>query len=120
MPNSFLILPISCLNNGRNTLFNNGVNVAAVVATTVIANVVDTVFMLGRYFSTAVVGVHCITHSLVSSTHTKPVTFSVPFAFKSPILGLFLLGSGHSTLSSSWYFWHLRALLHQFRVVLRL
>ena len=48
---------------GFNTLFNKGVNVAAVVATTVIANVVDTVFIDGRYFSTFVVGVHNITHS---------------------------------------------------------
>ena len=99
--NSFFNLPISCLNNGFRTLFNKGVNVAAVVATTVIANVELTVFMLGRYFSTADVLAHCTTHSFVSSTHTKPVTFSVPFAFKSPILGLFFLGSGHSTLSSS-------------------
>ena len=32
----------------ENNVFNNGVNVAAVVATIVIPNVVDTVFKLGR------------------------------------------------------------------------
>ena len=56
LPIAFLTLPIACLNKGLSTLFNIGVRVAAVVATTVMANVVDTVFMLGRYFSTTVVG----------------------------------------------------------------
>ena len=58
LPNNFLTLVIICLNNGFKILFNKGVNVAAVVATTVIANVVDTVFKLGRYFSTAEVGAY--------------------------------------------------------------
>ena len=53
---AFLTLPIACLNKGLSILFSIGVRVAAVVATTVIANVVDIVLMLGRYFSTAVVG----------------------------------------------------------------
>ena len=91
LPIAFLTLPIACLNKGFKTRFRIGVSVAAVVATTVIANVVDTVFMLGRYFSTIVVGSYCTTHSFVSSTHLKPTTFSVPFAFRSPILGLFFL-----------------------------
>ena len=34
-------------------------------------------------------------HSFVSSTYINPTTFSVPAVFKSPILGLFFLGSGH-------------------------
>ena len=89
LPTAFLTVPINFLNAGFSILFKKGVNVAAVVATIVIANVVDTVFMLGRYFSTADVLAHSITHSLVSSTHTKPVTFSVPALLKSPILGLF-------------------------------
>jgi len=88
-PIDFLILVTTCLVSGFSILFKIGVKVAAVVATIVIANVVDTVFMLGRYFSTAVVGSYCTTHSLVSSIYLNPTTFSVPFAFKSPILGLF-------------------------------
>ena len=55
LPIAFLTLPIACLNKGLSTLLSIGVRVAAVVATTVIANVVDTVFMLGRYLSTIVV-----------------------------------------------------------------
>ena len=66
--------------------------------------VVETVLTEGKYFSTAVVGSYCTTHSFVSSIYLKPTTFSVPFAFKSPIRGLFFLGSGHSTLSSSGIF----------------
>ena len=80
LPNNFLTLPIICLNNGFKILFNKGVNVAAVVATIVIANVVDTVFIEGRYFSTFVVGVHNTTHSY--SINLNPVTFSVPALFK--------------------------------------
>ena len=63
LPVNFLTLPIICLNNGFNILFNIGVNVAAVVATIVIANVVLTVFIEGKYCSIFVVGVHKITHS---------------------------------------------------------
>ena len=100
LPIAFLTFTITCLNKGFNTLLRIGVSVAAVVATTVIANVVDTVFMLGRYLSTIVVDSYCTTHSLVSFTHLNPTTFSVPFAFKSPILGLFFLGSGHGGSSS--------------------
>ena len=89
LPIAFLTLPIACLNKGFSILLSIGVRVAAVVATTVIANVVDTVLMLGRYFSTIVVASYWTTHSFVSSTHLNPTTFSVPFAFRSPILGLF-------------------------------
>ena len=95
---------INFLNAGFSILFRKGVNVAAVVATIVIAKVVDTVFIEGKYFSTTVVGSYCTTHSFVSSIYLKPTTFSVPFTFRSPIRGLFFLGSGHSTLSSSGIF----------------
>ena len=60
------------------------------------ANVVDTVFNEGKYFSTLVVGEYKTRHSLVTSTYIKQTTFSVTAVFKSPILGLFFLGSGHS------------------------
>ena len=66
------------------------------MATTVIANVVDTVFNDGKYFSTLVVGEYKTRHSFVSSTYINPTTFSVPAVFRSPILGLFFLGSGQS------------------------
>ncbi len=64
---------------------------AAVVATIVIANVVETTFSEGKYFSVTEVVAHCTTHSFVSSIYSKPVTFSVPLLFKSPIRGLFFL-----------------------------
>ena len=90
---------IICLNNGFNILFNKGLaKVADIVATTVNAKVVDTVEVEGKYFSTLVNGSYKTRHSFVSSIYLKPVTFSVPAVFKSPILGLFFLGSGHSTL----------------------
>ena len=60
---------------------------------------VDTVFNDGKYFSIFVLGVHKTTHS--SAINLKPVTFSVPALFRSPILGLFFFGSGHSVFGSS-------------------
>ena len=49
MPTAFLTVPINFLNAGFSILFRKGVKVAAVVATIVIAKVVDTVFIEGKY-----------------------------------------------------------------------
>ena len=55
--NLFLTFAINCLKAGFKTLFRKGAaTVADIVATTVMANVVDTVFNEGKYFSTFVVG----------------------------------------------------------------
>ena len=40
-----------------------------------------------------------ITHSWVSFINLKPITTSFPELLKSPILGLFLFGSGHGLSS---------------------